>query len=164
MMDSDYTQLLIAKFAEFGELLKARQHLDVQISKLKQFIFATINMLPDEERAKFRKQINDLSATVDAQAAGLTDSIRRILDTAYPKHLTVSVVRDRLEDAGFDFTGYTSNPLATIGTILRRMVPKEAEVTENDGVSAYRRKQQRALPDRLKPRWERAASFGREKD
>lgn len=141
MTDADYSQLLADKFREFGRLLGERDRINVEIAKLKQFLFATINMLPDQERSAFREELAKLSEQSDAHSAGLTDSIRRVLNNAYPKYLSVSEVRDRLHDFGFDFTGYTSNPLATVGTILRRMVPKEADVTESEGISVYRRKQ-----------------------
>jgi hypothetical protein len=68
------------------------------------------------------------------------------LKAAYGDWLTVTNVRDRLNKAGFDFSTYSSNPLASISAILRRMKPEEIESTVADGgVAAYRWKNTKQL-------------------
>jgi hypothetical protein len=47
-------------------------------------------------------------------------------------------VREALYAAGFDFSGYTSNPLSTIHTALKRMVPEEVEAKEGADGQVYR--------------------------
>jgi len=44
----------------------------------------------------------------------------------------------------FDFSGYRSNPLASISTALRRFKPSDVETTEIAGVTAYRWKDTKA--------------------
>ena len=47
--------------------------------------------------------------------------------------LTPVQIRDRLKDMGFPFENYKANPLASIHTTLKRMVPAEMEVKTLDG-------------------------------
>jgi hypothetical protein len=50
-------------------------------------------------------------------------------------------IRDALKRMGFPFENYKANPLASIHTTLKRMVPAEMEVkTLKDGQKAYRLK------------------------
>jgi hypothetical protein len=50
-------------------------------------------------------------------------------------------IRDALKHMGFPFENYKANPLASIHTTLKRMVPAEMEVkTLKDGQKAYRLK------------------------
>jgi hypothetical protein len=64
--------------------------------------------------------------------------------------LTATNVRDHLVGLGFDFSGYSTNPLASVSTTLRRMKPEEVETTTVDGgVTAYQWKQQSTLSGRI---------------
>jgi hypothetical protein len=55
--------------------------------------------------------------------------------------LTPVEIRDALKRMGFPFDNYKANPLASIHTTLKRMVPAEIEVkTRADGQKAYRLK------------------------
>lgn len=55
--------------------------------------------------------------------------------------LTPVEIRDALKRMGFPFENYKANPLASIHTTLKRMVPAEMEVkTLKDGQKAYRLK------------------------
>ncbi|HET9837389.1 MAG TPA: hypothetical protein VFR84_04080 [Candidatus Angelobacter sp.] len=55
--------------------------------------------------------------------------------------LTPVQIRDRLKDMGFPFENYKANPLASIHTSLKRMVPAEMEVkTLDNGQKVYRLK------------------------
>ena len=47
-------------------------------------------------------------------------------------------VREALYAAGFDFSGYTSNPLSSIHTALKRMVPEELEAETRPDGQVYR--------------------------
>lgn len=52
--------------------------------------------------------------------------------------LTPVEIRDRLKNMGFPFDNYKANPLASIHTTLKRMVPGEMEVkTLKDGQKVY---------------------------
>lgn len=55
--------------------------------------------------------------------------------------LTPVEIRDALKRMGFPFENYKANPLASIHTTLKRMVPAEMEVkTRKDGQKVYRLK------------------------
>jgi hypothetical protein len=51
---------------------------------------------------------------------------------------TATEVRDHLKNSAFDFSQYTSNPLASVNTVLRRFKPSEVEISTRDGVTTYR--------------------------
>jgi hypothetical protein len=137
---TDYKAILDDAFTKLGFALQARDAADVEIAKQKQFIFATLNMISDEERQQFEARVNAAFEKSDALSAGLTDAIRKILHETGREYITVARVRDRLVKSGFDFTGYTANPLASISTTLRRMKPEEVETTKIKTVTAYRLK------------------------
>src|SRR5208337_2582458 len=94
------------------------------------------NMLPDEQRQAYNDRFDELTS----KSGGLTEAIEDILKyaTSEGKYLTVSQVRDHLKKAGFDFSRYTSNPLASVNTVIKRFKPSDVESTTIDGVTAYR--------------------------
>ena len=98
----DYKLLLTQAFAEYGVMVLDRQALDLEIAKKKQFIRATMNMLPDEDRAAFDAALDKLSG----EPLGLTDAIRKALQTEPKKSFTATDVRDKLKRANFDFSSY----------------------------------------------------------
>jgi hypothetical protein len=132
--------MLKGALSEVGMLSKQRNEIDSKLFKLRQFIYATVNMLPDTERNVYQAEIAQLAA----QMGSLTDSVREILRLAAQRnsYFTAAEVRDQLVKAGFDFSGYTSNPLASVNTILRRLKGSEVEVTKRNGIAAYRWKAQ----------------------
>jgi hypothetical protein len=134
MNDVDYKVVLDKAFAEFASLTKQREDLDLKVAKLHQFIRATANMLPDEDRVDFMATVDQLAG----DAIGLTDAVRNTLKAASPKWLTAVSVRDQLLASGFDFQRYTSNPLASIHAVLKRLKSSEVENTTIEGVAAYR--------------------------
>lgn len=130
---TDYKQILIATATKLMQLERQRDSIDVEIAKQKQFFYATLNVLPEEERG-LGKEMQELLATRDE---GLKEAVRRVLMAA-DGWLTVAMVRDRLEQTGFDFGKYTAAPLPSIGTTLKRLPESEVERSELDGVAAYR--------------------------
>ncbi len=67
----------------------------------------------------------------------LTECCRDIL-RAKQDWMSPVEVRDALLAAGFDFSNYTSNPLSSIHTTLKRMVPEEIEAETRPDGQAYR--------------------------
>lgn len=67
----------------------------------------------------------------------LTECVRDILRQR-KGWLSPVYVRDALMAAGFDFSNYTSNPLSSIHTTLKRMVPEEVETEEREDGQVYR--------------------------
>jgi len=63
------------------------------------------------------------------------------LDEVGERWLTPVEIRDALKNMGFPFENYKANPLASIHTTLKRMVPAEMETkTLKDGQKVYRLK------------------------
>lgn len=69
---------------------------------------------------------------------GLTDAVRKALQSLHAMSLSPIQVRNRMESLGFDLSPY-KNVLASIHTILKRLKAKN-EVTsrERDGKTVYR--------------------------
>lgn len=134
MSDVDYNAVLAKSFDEIKDMVKQREELDLKLSKMYQFIRATANMLPDEGRAIVMAKIEQFTG----ETVGLTDAIRNTLKASPDKWLTAVDVREQLFTSGFDFSGYTSNPLASIHAVLKRMKPSEVESEDMEGVTAYR--------------------------
>jgi hypothetical protein len=133
MAPIDYSAILMQAFEEYAGLLQERQNLDLELAKKRQFIKATLNMLSDEQRECFNSIFEDIGGEL-----GLTDAIRKALQTEPKKSFTASDVRDKLKQSGFDFSSYKANPLASIHAVLKRLKPDEVEATEIDGVAAWR--------------------------
>ena len=150
---TNYKTVLDAAFEELGLASEARRNLETKCAKLRQFIMATLNMLPDEERVSFLAKLSQFYQEDDIRTASLTDAIRRVLQSDSSVWRTAAEVRDRLTKGGFDFSGYTANPLASISTTLKRLKPGEVEIAEIEGVSAYRWKKHvfRRLTQTAKP-------------
>src|ERR1700751_2336936 len=131
----DFWKLLIGCSDELIKLVEQREEIDLKIAKLHQFTRATANMLPDDnDRLGLMFELNQLVG----DAEGLTDAIRTALKASDGKALTAVEVRDGLLACGFDFSGYTPNPLAGVHAVLKRMKPEEVEVVTVEGVAAYR--------------------------
>jgi len=151
--DPDYIAALNHAFRKFAELFHQKEQIEVELLKLRQYIHATLNMLPDEQRATYQQQLDELAS----ELGGVTDAVRGIMRIKGLSggYLTATQVRDQLVNSGFSFTGYTSNPLATVNTILRRFAKSgEVEIKEIEGVSAYRIK--RKTSGRFEGRFEKA--------
>jgi hypothetical protein len=109
---------------EKAELGRALADHDRQIAALIQTMNAIAPLLGEEPLES------------DTPPPGMTDSIRGILAEA-KEPLSAAEIRDRLAAMGFDLNSY-SNPLATIHTVLKRLVESgEAEMKEADGAKRF---------------------------
>jgi hypothetical protein len=149
MANEDYRNALIDALGRLGELGTLRAEIEVELAKLQQFITATLNMLPEDQQAEFSDAIGKRLKSLEGKTASLTDAIRKVLQNAKGDRLTVANVRDRLIASGFDFTDYTSNPLASVSTTLKRMKPDEVESSLIAGVTVYRWNGETERPTRL---------------
>jgi len=139
MSGTDYKTILDDAFTKLGFAVTQRNNIEIEIIKLKQFIHATMNMLSDKDRGEFKKRMEELLKQEEANSSSLVEAVRRLLQVMQVnKWLTASEVRDQLISNGFDFSGYTSEPLASVSTTLKRMKPEEVETTLVGGVTAYR--------------------------
>jgi hypothetical protein len=138
LRDSDYKSILDGALAKLTVAMRQKSEAEVEISKLRHFIHATMDMLSDEERAFFRVELEQFDFDEEKRSIGLKQAITRIL-VAQPKEwFTVTQVRDRLLESGFDFRHYIANPLSSVSTTLKRMKPEMVETTTIDHVTAYR--------------------------
>jgi hypothetical protein len=140
MSDADYIAMIKETLRKMVEFHKEKERLDVEIAKLRQFYFATLNMLPDKERAVFVAAFKEVNEDYAFKESSLKDAIYNVLRGEFPNYLTSARVRDHLRAKGFDFSGYISNELASISTTLRRFKPHEVELADVEGVAAYRSK------------------------
>ncbi len=76
MTESHYQELIAKSLQEFRDLYQQREKIDVELVKLRQFMYATVNMVPDKEKSKWTAEINDVVQKMTASSASLTDSVR----------------------------------------------------------------------------------------
>lgn len=138
MNDTDYAAALNDTLVKLGNISKEIARLEVEAAKLRQLFAATLNMLPDDKRSEFVALFRQLGERARESETSLKRAIHHVLLDAYPDYLTATLVRDRLQAKGFDFTEYKSNPLASVSTTLRRAKPGEIESTQVEGVTVYR--------------------------
>ncbi len=161
-MPIDYMQMLLDLMDERQKRLAERDESIREISRLSELIRATMNMIPPEQLARYESIFErieqcpvGLSVAIracfafTAAPAKLVELARRMAQTGTPQSahaaspdrlwLTPVEIRDRLKSIGFPFENYKANPLASIHTTLRRMVPGEMEVkTLKGGQKVYR--------------------------
>ena len=141
MNETDYKAVLNETLRNMVAIREKTERLEIEAAKLRQFFFATLNMLAETDRAQFMEAFRQAGEGLDVRERSLKEAIADILRKSSPKYLTAADVRDRLRANGFDFSGYTSNELASVSTTLRRLKPEEAEMTTIEGVMAWRAKE-----------------------
>jgi hypothetical protein len=133
----NYLQLLRNLVEEREAWSRKRDEAERELSRLSELMRSTIKMLSPEERSKCDCEI--LLERIDNRPPGLTTFVRGAF-SAGKEWLTPVEVRDYLKSIGFNFDKYKANPLASIHTTLRRMVPHEMECKKLDGRKVYRLK------------------------
>jgi hypothetical protein len=166
----NYMQMLLDLMEERQKWIEKRDESIREISRLSELIRATMNMIPAEQLARYEpiferieKRPAGLSTAIRAcytGGTGFAAALRRDAgkgnsgkdqskdgrEAEESKHekdawFTPVEIRDALKRMGFPFENYKANPLASIHTTLKRMVPAEMEVkTLKDGQKAYRLK------------------------
>jgi hypothetical protein len=117
----DYLNLLEVLLREHDSWRAHRDDADRKLTQLADMIRSTVQMLPPEQQAKGEQFLERL----DKRPLGLTGCLRLIL--ANGEWWKPVELRDELARMGFWFEPYKSNPLASIHTTLRRMVPDTVE-------------------------------------
>jgi len=160
----DYMQMLLDLMEERQKWAGKRDEAIREISRLSELVRATMNMVPPEQLARYepifeRIEQRPLGLSVAIRAcfaaaaapAKLVELAKRMTQSGKPESvepisseklwLTPIEIRDRLKNIGFPFENYKANPLASIHTTLKRMVPGEMEVkTLKGGQKVYRLK------------------------
>jgi hypothetical protein len=160
----NYMQMLLDLMEERQKWLNRRDEAIREISRLSELIRATMNMIPADQIARYEPIFERL----ENRPLGLSMAIRACYTGATPATLwaeggkgtmssaekgssektdaektwlTPVEIRDALKRMGFPFENYKANPLASIHTTLKRMVPAEMETkTLPDGQKVYRLK------------------------
>jgi hypothetical protein len=133
----NYLRLLRDLVDERESWSRKRDDAERELARLSELIRSTIKMLSPEQRSKC--DCEALLERIDQRPFGLTIVIRRAL-SAQKEWLTPTEIRTYLKGIGFDLEKYKANPLASIHTTLRRMVPHEVECKIIDGRKFYRLK------------------------
>src|ERR1700722_2109907 len=136
-MGVDYVQLLRDLVDERENWARKRDDAEHELSRLSELIRSTIKMLSPEQRSKCDCEI--LLERIDNRPGGLTMYVRRAFSEG-SEWLTPIEIRDYLKSTGLNFQKYKANPLASIHTTLRRMVPHEVDCKTLDGRKVYRLK------------------------
>src|SRR6185312_294909 len=139
----DYMQMLLDLMEERQKWLGQRDEAIREISRLSELIRATMNMIPPEQIARYEPVFErieqrppGLSLAIRAcftatQTTGLLNlkeaSVPGMANLAGKEWLTPVDIRDALKNMGYPFENYKANPLASIHTTLKRMVPGELE-------------------------------------
>jgi hypothetical protein len=159
-------QMLLDLMEERQKWIEKRDESIREISRLSELVRATMNMIPADQIARYEP----IFERIEKRPAGLTTAIRACYTgaTGFAQALrgeaekgphettaggpqkpgaerkewfTPVEIRDALKRMGFPFENYKANPLASIHTTLKRMVPAEMEVKAlKDGQKAYRLK------------------------
>ncbi len=132
----DYMQMLLDLMEERQQWIGRRDEAIREISRLSELIRATMNMVPPEKLARYEP----IFERIEQRPAGLSLAVRTCF-TKGKEWMTPVEIRDSLKSIGFPFENYKANPLASIHTTLKRMVPAEVEMkTLKDGQKVYRLK------------------------
>jgi hypothetical protein len=127
---------------------KRVQELNRKISALQQTLqglslYSNAQETPTEVTLSIKRILQQVQKgfAEDDKPRTLTECCREILSGDW---ISAVQVRQALQSAGFDFSQYTSNPLSSIHTTLKRLVgADEAEIKPDSNPVLYRRKQKR---------------------
>ncbi|HKD80778.1 MAG TPA: hypothetical protein VKH81_13860 [Candidatus Angelobacter sp.] len=152
----DSMQMLLDLMEERQKWLGQRDEAIREISRLSELIRATMNMIPPEQLARYEPIFERIeqrplglalairACFTQGRSIGLPGTVAASSGLASPTGkdwLTPVEIRDALKDMGYPFDNYKANPLASIHTTLKRMVPGEIETkTLKDGQKVYRLK------------------------
>jgi hypothetical protein len=129
----DYKKAFAQAQADLEKLTEEREEIDRKISKLKQAIIGLAPLADDDTITMGQLWVPEWTAI------GITDMIREILSSA-EKPLTPVEVRDRLLQMKPEMKEQV-NLMASIHTVLKRLVPREAySSTSKTGDIVYRRR------------------------
>lgn len=142
----DYEKIVTDAVRRYVGLYEQVEEIELEKSKLRQFIMATVQLLPDEKRQEVAAELELLQKQNRALSESLIKAIRAVLQERPGQWMTAAKVRDRLVQRGFDFSGYSSNPLASVNTTLKRLFEKESPAIAKmiiEGATAYQWKEER---------------------
>lgn len=117
MLTDSEKQTLDHYLAQLKSATVERTKLTKRIRRLEDAARSILAMTEDEEEiTTYQERLDDI-----IEPTGFTDAICKVLQAANGEAMTAVEVRDALPSVGFLLSGY-SNPLATVHTILKRLV------------------------------------------
>ena len=141
--EMNYADMLSNALNDLINLNQKRKALNAEINKLKQFVEATLAIASVAVRDEFKDYAYEVLEALSVNTS-LADSIREVFDANSEIGFSVADVRRSLAETGFDFTSYTSNPLSSISTTLRRMAASgELRSAEISGFKVYAKQAKR---------------------
>jgi hypothetical protein len=138
-MATDYNKLVLDGLAEMDLIYDEHERLENELVRLEQFILAAANFVDSGLQNIIKARFQTMRERESIRKVGLGEAIKLVLRNASDP-ISVSEIRDRLSRGGFDFSGYKSNPLASISTTVTRLYEsKTANVHkfETKGVATY---------------------------
>jgi hypothetical protein len=130
----DYAQLLDDLVREHERCRQRREEADTELARLADLIRSAVRLLPADQQTRGDHVLDRL----EDRPTGLTAMIR--LSLADGGWQTPAELRDFLSQCGL-FASYRSNPLASIHTTLKRLVPDTLEKRRDRGAGiSYRLK------------------------
>jgi hypothetical protein len=134
----DYWKMFADLMERRSQLTRRRDEAEIELARMKPLIMSVFPLLSEDQQEANQQAIDDM----EAESAGLQDAIKLVFSANKGEWLTVGNVRGHLAQTGFDFRRYKANPLASIGTTMRRMVATgylESKV-EDGGVTLHMRR------------------------
>lgn len=136
---SDYETIFTAHVKKLIDLNNKEKEIRSEIDKVAEMVKVSFSLMSAEEQTRFTGLMQEAIEQVMKEDMGLTDAVRKLLESNPNEWFDAIKVRDRLNQNGFDFSGYTSNPLASIHTVLKRFKRKEVKTRKNAvGMNEYR--------------------------
>jgi hypothetical protein len=148
----DYYKMFGDLIMRCSELVQQRDRIEMEIAKVRRLLIATFPLIPESKQKLYRSEVDAMD---EESGLGLLEAIKLVFSMHKGEWLTVSKVRDYLEEMGFDFSHYRTNPLASIGTTLKRMVPATLESRDSGSGTLYQRR--KTIGDRMVEGFERTA-------
>ena len=150
-------QMLLDLMEERQKWVGQRDQAIREVSRLSELIRATMNMIPPEQLARYEPIFERIEqrppglslairacfsvASLPWKVGPLGSGVAEAAQGATKEWWSPVEIRDALKNMGFPFENYKANPLASIHTTLKRMVPGEIESkTLKDGQKVYRLK------------------------
>jgi len=112
-----------------ANLIRQRDEAEIELAKMRQLIVSVFALLREDQQKANQQAIDDMGA----ESAGLQDAIKLVFSSQAGLWMTVSDVRDHLNGMGFDLRQYKANPLASIGTTLKRLADSGYVRTTSSG-------------------------------
>jgi hypothetical protein len=132
----DYSKILAELLSRRGQLIAQRDAAQLELLKVQQLILAIFPLLHDSKQKKGYQQTIE---RIEAEAYGLQDAIKLVFSAHKGEWLSASNVRDFLIEMGYDLRRYHANPISSISTTLKRMVPDYLEAAETGSGATFRR-------------------------